>query len=151
AAGELPMRLLTLCFALATCAPTLPPPGAAGQAPAAPLRELSRADAQWVRKKYAEAVTFGRAGKWGDDEAQGPVGEILALCTRVLGEDHFTTGDYRREIEILKKLAALPEAGRVEYMKTYTLYDKMDELWKKERYADALRPAEQMLDIYRRL
>jgi CHAT domain-containing protein/tetratricopeptide (TPR) repeat protein len=146
------MRPLTLSSALAICALTLaaPAPGRA-EKPAAPPRELSKADAEWVTKKYAEAVTFGRAGKWGYDEAQGPVREILALCTRVLGEGHFTTADYRREIEALKKLAALPEAGRVEYMKTYTLYDEMDDLRKQERYADALRPAEQILDIYRRL
>jgi hypothetical protein len=104
-----------------------------------------------VGKKYAEAVTFGRAGKWGHDEAQAPVREVLALCVRVLGEDHFTTADYRREIEGLKKLAALTEAGRLEYMKTYRLWDEIRELYKKHRYADALRPAEQLLDIYRRL
>jgi CHAT domain-containing protein/tetratricopeptide (TPR) repeat protein len=145
------MGLLTLPLALAISALTLPPPDEARKPPAAPPRVLSTADAEWVTKKYAEAVKFGRAGKWGYDEAQGPVREIVARCTRVLGDDHFTTADYRREIEILKQLAALPEAGRLEYMKAYTLYDEMNELWKRERYADALRPAEQLMDIHRRL
>jgi CHAT domain-containing protein/tetratricopeptide (TPR) repeat protein len=152
------MRHFTLPFALVLCVLALPQSGPAGQPPvpegekkpAAP-RHLSREDARWVGKKYAEAVAFGRQGKWGHDEAQAPVREILALCTRVLGEDHFTTADYRREIEGLKKLAALPEAGRLEYMKTYRLWDEIRELYKKRRYADALRPAEQILDIYRRL
>ena len=77
--------------------------------------------------------------------------EILARCTSVLGKDHFLTAHYAREIADLKKLAALPEAGRLEYVKTYALYDAMDGLWKKERYADALRSAEQMLAIYRHI
>src|SRR5262245_39108296 len=122
------MRLLTLPFALALA---LPSPAAATQPPAATPRQLSKADLEWLTKKYAEAVAFGRAGKWGHDEAQAPVREILARCTKVLGKDHFTTADYRREIEILKQLAALPEADRVEYMKTYRLSDEMSELWKK--------------------
>jgi len=142
------MRFLAVAFALGTYAL---PAAWADEKPAARPRQLSKADAAWVSKKYEEALIFGRAGKWGYNEAQGPVREILALCTRVLGEDHFTTGHYKREIEGLKKLAALPEAGRLEYMKTYPLYDQVAELRKKGRCADALRPAEQILDIYRRL
>src|SRR5205085_2760400 len=68
-----------------------------------------------------------------------------------LGEDHFVTLDYRREIEALKQLTALPEAVRVEYLKAYTLYDEMDAARRKHRYAEALRAAEKNLDIYRRL
>ncbi len=151
------MRRLTLAFVLVTGALALTPSGAPGQPPAGaakksgPPRELSRADAEWVTKKYAEAVKFGRAGKWGHDEAQAPVREILALCIDKLGDDHFTTRDYQREIEALKKLAALPPADRREYMTTYTLYDRLDECRKEKRYADALRSAEQMRDIYRRI
>jgi CHAT domain-containing protein/tetratricopeptide (TPR) repeat protein len=141
------MRPLTPWFALATCALTLAARGA--EEPAAPRRELSQADAERAKELYAKAVALGRAGKY--DEAQGPVREILELRARVQGEDHFETADARREIETLKKLAALPEAGRVEYRKTYVLSDEMGELWRKGRYADALRPAEQILDIYRRL
>src|SRR5215471_18168694 len=137
----------SLWFALAASALTLAARGA--EKPAVPLRELSRADEQRVRELYAKAVAFGRVGKF--DEAQGPVREILELRTRVQGEDHFETGDARREIETLKKLAALPKAGRVEYMKTYVLSDEMGKLWQQGRYADALRPAEQVLDMYRRL
>src|SRR5262249_44312761 len=96
-----------------------------------------------------KAVALGRAGKFA--EAQGPVREILELKSRVLGEDHFETGDARREIETLKKLAALPEADRLEDRKTYALYDEMKELLRKERYEEALRPAKQILDTYRRL
>jgi CHAT domain-containing protein/tetratricopeptide (TPR) repeat protein len=143
------MRHFTLPSALVLCVLALPRSGPAGQPPAPP-RQFSKAEDEWVGKKYAEAVTFGRQGKWGYDEAQKPVREILDLCTRVLGKDHYKTGDYRREIEGLKKLAALPEAGRLEYMKTYTLWDEIGALYRKQRYADALRPAEQLLDIYRR-
>jgi CHAT domain-containing protein/tetratricopeptide (TPR) repeat protein len=92
---------------------------------------------------------LGRAGKY--EEAQGPVRAILEMRTRALGEDHPETGDVRRELETLKQLAALSQAGRVEYRKTYVLSDDVGELWKQARYADALRPAEQLLDIYRRL
>jgi CHAT domain-containing protein/Tfp pilus assembly protein PilF len=143
------MRFLLLSSALVVGSlPLAAPPGEAKK-PALPLRELSKVDAEWVQKKYQEAVAFGRVGKY--DEAQGPVREILARVADKLGRDHPSTDDWRREIEELKKLAALPEAGRVEYMRTYKLSDEMSKLWKEARYADALRPAEQILDIYRRL
>ena len=115
------MRFLALSSALVIGALTLAEPPGGAKKPAARPRELSKADAERVKDLHAKAVAFGRAGKF--VEAQGPVREILALCTRVLGEGHFTTGDYRREIEALKTLAALPEASRPEYMRAYTLYD----------------------------
>src|SRR5215208_750699 len=107
---------------LAAWALAFPFPRPAGPAPAP---QLSEADSEWVTKKYDEALKFGRAGKWGHDETQAPVREILDLCTRKLGKDHYQTAYYRREIEILQKLARLPEADRVEYMKTYVCYDRM--------------------------
>src|SRR4051812_5347183 len=106
------MRRLTPPFVVVAGALALLPPGTAGQPPAAgptkfvgPPRELSKADSDWVVKKYDEALKYGRAGKFGTDEAQAPVREILALCIDKLGNDHFTTADYQREIETLKKLA----------------------------------------------
>jgi CHAT domain-containing protein/Tfp pilus assembly protein PilF len=141
------MRLLTFGLALTTCALGLAAPEP--DKPAAPLRELSKADAEWASKKHDEAVKFGREGKY--EEAQGPIREILDLVVSKLGKDHYAVGDWRREIEALKQLAALPSADRDEYKKTYKLADEMNDLWKKACYADALRPAEQILDIYRRL
>lgn len=141
------MRLLSPGFVLVICA--LPLFAWGSEKPALPLRELSRADAERAKALYAKAVAFGRAGKF--VEAQGPVREILELRARVLGEDHVETADVRREIETLKKLAALPEASRVEYRKTYELSDKVHELSKQSSHADALRPAREILDIYRRL
>jgi CHAT domain-containing protein/tetratricopeptide (TPR) repeat protein len=143
------MRLLTIPSALVVCSLTLAAPPGGEEKPATPLRELSKADAEWVQKTYEKAVEFGRAGKY--EEAQGPVREILALVADKLGKDHYATGDWRREIEGLKALAALPEAGRAEYRKTYVLSDELGKLWRKARYEDALRPAEQILDIRRRL
>ena len=114
-----------------------------------PPKELSKADAQRVTELYAKASAFGREGKF--VEAQGPVQEILELCLRELGKDHATTADYRREIETLKKLAALSDADKLEYRKTYVLADEIREAFKKGSYAAGLRPAEQILEIYRRL
>jgi CHAT domain-containing protein/tetratricopeptide (TPR) repeat protein len=150
------LHLFVSC-AFAIEALMLPAPRAAGRQPALSgaaqpsdrPRELSEVDAERAKELYAKAVAFGRAGKY--EDAQGPVREILELRTRLLGNDHFETADARREIETLKKLAALPEASRVQYMKTYVLSDEMNELWKKGRYAHALRPAQQILAIYRRL
>lgn len=118
--------------------------------PTAPVPQLSTADAEWVSKTYAEAVEFGRAGKWGHDEAQAPIRKILDLCTREVGTNHYLTNYYRQEIEILKTLAKLPEADRAEYMKTYKLHDEIEALSKKREYADALKAAEKTIDIYRR-
>ena len=148
-AGGARARLLALAFGLAVGALTLSASGVGQRPPASPPRELSRTDEERERELRAKAVAFGRLGKY--EEAQGPVREILELRTRALGEDHPETGDARRELETLKQLSALPEAGRVEYRKTYVLSDEVGELWKQARYADALRPAEQVLDIYRRL
>jgi CHAT domain-containing protein/tetratricopeptide (TPR) repeat protein len=114
-------------------------------------RELSRADADWVARKHADAVVLGRAGKWGPDQAQKPIREIVELCERRLGKDHYLPATYRRELAILQKLTTLPEADRLEYVKTYALYDSMDELRKQYRYAEAQAPAEKILEIYRRL
>ncbi|HKB06342.1 MAG TPA: CHAT domain-containing tetratricopeptide repeat protein [Gemmataceae bacterium] len=119
--------------------------------PPAPVPQLSTEDEEWRVKKYDEALKFGREGKWGYDEAQAPVREILDLCTRKLGKDHYMTATYRIEINILQKLDKLPEAGRLEYLKTYKLYDQFEELSKKKQYAEAQKPLEEMLDIYRRI
>jgi CHAT domain-containing protein/tetratricopeptide (TPR) repeat protein len=148
-AGGPRTRLLALAFVLAVGALTLPAPGAGQRPHPSPPRALSTTDEEREKELRSKAVAFGRAGKY--EEAQGPVREILELRTRTLGENHFATADTRRELETLKTLAALREADRVEYMKTYVLYDEMGELWNKARYADALRPAEQILDIYRRI
>ncbi|HEX3147923.1 MAG TPA: CHAT domain-containing tetratricopeptide repeat protein [Gemmataceae bacterium] len=141
------MRSLTLSFALVVLAVT-----AVGRAesPPAILPQLSKADEEWVTKKYDEALKFGRVGKWGHDEAQGPVREILELCSRKLGKDHYRTADYQREIDALNKLAGLPEADRAEYVKTYAQYDEIEKLAKDEKYVEALRVAEQKLAIDRR-
>src|SRR3954454_18826523 len=128
--------------ALALCALTLPPAAAAD-----PPRKLSQADDEWVTKKYDEALAFGRAGKWGHDEAQAPVREIVARCTAAVGKDHHLTAYYEREIDYLKKLVVLPQADRLEYMKTYPLYEAMSEHWKKEQYTEGLVPAEHLLTI----
>lgn len=142
------MRRLILTWLAMICGATL---SVRAAQPTSPHRELSKADATWVATKRAAAVALGRTGKWGHDEAQKPIREILDLCSRQLGNDHHLTATYRREIEILQKLAVLPEAGRVEYMKTYVLFDSMEDLRKQERYTEAQRPAEQILEIYRRL
>src|SRR5262245_41474616 len=121
------------------------PPGP----PAAPVKHLSKADAQWVTKKYAEAVDLGRQGKWGPDDAQKPVREILEKCVHELGEDHYFTAWYKREIETLKKLAAVSNADREEYKKTYVLFDERQELEGKREFAKAEKPATEMIAISR--
>jgi CHAT domain-containing protein len=141
-----PIRRLVI----AAVALVLAAAGAAGRQSTTPPRELSKVDEDWVVKKHEEAVALGRVGKWGHDEAEAPVREILALCTRVLGENHWLTVNYRLEIESLKKLITLPEASRAEYVKAYALLDTISELRNHDRYADAVKPAEQFLDIHRR-
>src|SRR5262245_17879221 len=66
-------------FGLALAASVLTLAARGDPKPAAPLRELSRADEQRVRELYAKALAFGRVGKY--EEAQGPVREILELRT----------------------------------------------------------------------
>lgn len=123
--------------------------GASAVADGSPPKELSKTGAQRVAELYAKASTLGREGKF--TEAQAPIREILELCVRELGDDHAATAEYRREIETLKKLAALPAADQLEYRKTYVLADELNGAVNKGTYEAALRPAEQILSIYRRL
>jgi CHAT domain-containing protein/tetratricopeptide (TPR) repeat protein len=125
------------------------PPGHAGWQVARARRELSKEQARQAQDLEAKAKALAREGKFA--EARGPIGEIVELYTRVLGEDHFDTTDARREFATLEKLAALPEADRAEYRKTYALSDEISDLLKHTRYADALRRAEQIRDIRHRL
>jgi CHAT domain-containing protein/tetratricopeptide (TPR) repeat protein len=144
------MRPLAVVSALAFCVLALAPPlPTRAQQPAAPPRELSKADAERVKELHAKAVALCREGKFA--EAQGPYREILDLRTRALGEGHFDTADARRDVETLRRVAALPEADRAEYARAYALADERKELLNKGRFADALRPAEQVLDTCRRL
>jgi CHAT domain-containing protein/tetratricopeptide (TPR) repeat protein len=115
----------------------------------APRQELSKADAARAGELHARAVALGREGKYA--EAHGPLRELLDLRARALGEDHYATADARRELETLRRVAALPEADRREYAKTYGLADEMNGLVKGHRFADALGPARRILDTYRRL
>lgn len=138
-----------ICFAL-TCLFAAGAPQRKDEPPAAPPAQLSKADAEWVAKKYDEAVQFGRVGKWGADEAQAPIREIVDRCTRVLGNDHYVTADYRREIEYLKKLTELKDADRAEFIRSYKLTDERDEFAKELKYTEALKPAEEIVAIYRR-
>jgi CHAT domain-containing protein/tetratricopeptide (TPR) repeat protein len=144
------MRMPRRSSALALCVCFMSRAGADGPS-AAPPRELPKADAEWVTKKYDEALVFGRAGKWGGDEAQKPVREILDRCRSVLGEDHYVTRYYVREIAELQRLTTLPAAARREFLTTYALADTARDLRKKGDYAGAAVPAGQILDIYRRV
>jgi CHAT domain-containing protein len=112
-------------------------------------RELSKDDAGRAKDLEEKAKALGREGKFA--EARAPIAEIVELYTRVLGKDHFEAADARRELATLEKLAALPEADRAEYRKTYVLSDEIDGLVKNTRYAEALKRAEQIRDIRRRL
>jgi len=117
----------------------------------APVHMLTKAEQDWVNKKYDEAVKFGRQGKWGYEEAQKLIREIVDFCTRELGKNHFETARYEREIKSLEKLSKLSEVDRLEYMKTYVLYDDMNRYFDAGKYTDALKSVEQMRDIYCRL
>jgi CHAT domain-containing protein/tetratricopeptide (TPR) repeat protein len=135
---------LTLCVLASASAV-----GRADEKVAPARRELSKEDAQRAKDLEEKAKALGREGKFA--ESRGPIGEILELYTRVLGKDHYDTASARRELATLEKLASLPAAGRSEYQKTYVLADEIDTLLKNTRYAEALKIAEQILDIRRRL
>jgi CHAT domain-containing protein/tetratricopeptide (TPR) repeat protein len=138
-----------LSSALALCLCVVP--RVAADQPSATPRELPKADAEWVTKKYDEALVFGRAGRWGRDEAQKPVREILDRCRSVLGEDHYVTRYYAREIAELQRLTTLPAAAREEYLTTYKLADTAQKLRQNGDYAGAAVPAGKILSVYRRV
>src|SRR5262249_27040042 len=91
-------------------APKAPPPPGASSHPAPPPRSLSLTDADRVAGLSKAVDDLWRAGKFA--EAVGPARQIVTVCEKALGPDHWQTADARRRVATLEAITGLPEEGR---------------------------------------
>jgi CHAT domain-containing protein/tetratricopeptide (TPR) repeat protein len=80
-------------------------------------------------------------------EALGPARQVQAICERVLGVDHWRSGDARRGIADLELMARLPEQGRRAIQSVVALNERREDSYRKGRYAEAERVGQELLAI----
>src|SRR5262245_34728406 len=83
--------------------PQATPPSGAAPAPAPPPKALAGDDARKVADLNKAIEDLRRAGKFA--EAVEPARQIVAVCERALGPDHWGTADARRRVETLGTIA----------------------------------------------
>jgi tetratricopeptide (TPR) repeat protein len=86
-----------------------------------------------------------RSGKFA--EAIAPSEEILAICLRSLGEEHWQSSDARRRVETLKRALALPTEGRTAMAQADFLDEKRSQMEKAARFVEGERIAREVLAI----
>src|SRR5262249_20940760 len=74
---------------------------------------LTGDDAKRVEVLNAKVQDLEVAGNFA--EAQAPAREIVAIRTRTQGAGHWQTKDSERDLETLKRIAALADATQAEY------------------------------------
>ena len=94
------------------------------------------------QKSIAELKSQGRF-----TEALGPARQVQALCERVLGVDHWRSGDARRGIADLDSMARLPEQGRKAIQSVPALKARWEDFCRKGLYAEAERVGRERLAI----
>src|SRR5262245_34297120 len=76
----------------------------------APARTLSGQDEAQAKALKEQIQRLSRSGEF--EAALKPAREVLTLCERALGPDHWETADSRLKIQTLETIAKLPEEGR---------------------------------------
>jgi hypothetical protein len=133
--------------------------GGAGQAPQADKahraqtatssdRPLSRADAEQVEEWKGEVAELRQAGKY--LEAQATARSILTLRLRVQGETHWQTGDAKRLLQNLEKIAILSPKSRAEITKALKWDEKAAVLLRQEQADEAVALRRRSLAVRRR-
>jgi tetratricopeptide (TPR) repeat protein len=120
-------------------------------APADPkptVKKLGEKDAKPVAELEKTIEERRRAGKFA--EAVEPAKEVLAICERALGKEHWKTRDARGDVATLMHIAGLPEEGRRAMASVGSLKDKRTTATKDNRYAEAERLSQDLLVIHRR-
>jgi tetratricopeptide (TPR) repeat protein len=82
-----------------------------------------RTDELWAAGKFAEAVA--------------PAEEELALRRRLQGEGHWQVADAARQVEGLRKVAALPAEKRAALVQAHDMEGKAEALYGRGKYAEA--------------
>ena len=123
------------------------PSGAASE-PSPPPKTLSEADARRVAGLQKAIETSWSAGKFA--EALVPASQIVALCEKAVGPDHWLTADAQRKVVTLETIAGLPEKGQRALAGVPALRLEFVDASEKVRYADAERLGRRIEEVRRR-
>jgi CHAT domain-containing protein/tetratricopeptide (TPR) repeat protein len=116
--------------------------------PAPTPKSLTDADAKRVEDLKKTMEQLRRAGKF--TEAIELAKQVLAICERVLGSDHWLTDEARRSIECHRDYARLPKEGRQTIASVDSLEEEAKALENRVKYADAERIRREVLEILHR-
>jgi hypothetical protein len=109
---------------------------------------LAGADARRVVDLGRTIDQLRRAEKF--EEAVAPAQEILTLCERAFGPDHWLTADARRQIKTIEYVIGLPEEGRKAMASVGPLESRYRELNQRARHAEAERMSRALVAIHER-
>src|SRR6516162_6535325 len=116
-----------------------PPP------PAAPARDADLAKRlEPLDRSINQRLDAGQIA-----EAVPPAREKLDLLTRARGQDHWQTGDARRELETYTRLAGRPREVQDRYVKARQANARAEQLYGRGQYAEAAPLRRDTLTIYR--
>jgi tetratricopeptide (TPR) repeat protein len=132
---------------LPTSAQTTSPKEA--QPPAPGLRKLTGDDARRAEELEKAIEAAEKANRW--DEAIARAEELLGLRTRTQGPKHFETVNAEWLLRALRRVASMPNEGRVAYQSANTIHKQASTLNARGNYAQAQPMFEKALEIFRRL
>ena len=114
-------------------------PPAHGQGPTAPTAPASDADLA-KRVEELDGAINRRLNAGPLAEALPPAREKLDMLARARGQDHWQTGDARRDLETYTRLADRPREVQDRYTRAQQADTRATELFGRGRYAEAAAP-----------
>jgi tetratricopeptide (TPR) repeat protein len=99
-------------------------------------RMLKGEDAKRVEELEKKVDELRRAGK--NAEAREPARAALEIHRRVQGDDHWQTGDARRMLQRLQRIAGLPAQAQAELAEAMKVYEEVLKLYQRGRYREAV-------------
>src|SRR5262245_35213681 len=141
--GPVPFALLA-----ALAVGVLPAIRAAAQPPPAAPKTLAGEDTRRVEELNKTIDQVRRAGRFA--EAVAPAQQVLAICEKALGPDHWQTSDAHRTVEDLRKIAALPEEGHRAMASVGDVQGRILTAHSKGHYAEAEELSRTLLSIRRK-
>jgi len=121
---------------------------AAGDASARPApwqRTLSPQDSRRVEVLQQQVAQSRLQGKF--DEAHKAAGKVLSVRSAALGDDHWLTGNSRREVALLRQIVDLPAAAQADLVRAARLLGEAERLHAQRRYKDAAERVREVIQL----
>jgi tetratricopeptide (TPR) repeat protein len=115
--------------------------------PAPAPKTLSGADSKRVHELTEAIGALRREGKF--VEAIEQARQAGAICEKALGADHWQTADWRRYVETLRTIAALPAEGRLALASVLALDAAGDAAYREANYGEAANLRRRALEVSR--